>query len=78
MNPHVSAITLGVSDVSRAKQFYGEGLGWPVDQDHGQFVSFKATDGSSLVALYAWDDLAADAGVPSEGSGFRGIPPTTP
>ncbi|MDQ1518363.1 MAG: hypothetical protein QOE80_4193, partial [Actinomycetota bacterium] len=25
MNPHVSVITLGVRDLPRAKQFYGEG-----------------------------------------------------
>lgn len=38
MNPHVSFITLGVSDLQRAKQFYGEGLGWPIQVDQGQFV----------------------------------------
>lgn len=73
MNPHVSAITLGVRDMDRAKRFYSEGLGWPIQQDHGQFVSFKPATGSSVLGLYQWDALAADAGVPAEGSGFRGI-----
>jgi len=73
MKPHVSAITLGVRDVNRAKQFYSEGLGWPIEQDHGEFISFSSSNGSSVLALYRWDALAADAGVPADGSGFRGI-----
>jgi len=73
MNPEITAITLGVSDLNRAKQFYGEGLGCPIDKDYPVFVSFNLGDGSSELALYTWDALAADAGVPSEGSGFRGV-----
>jgi predicted enzyme related to lactoylglutathione lyase len=30
MNPHIGFVTLGVGDLNRAKQFYSEGLGWPV------------------------------------------------
>lgn len=73
MKPFVSAITLGVNDVARAKQFYSEGLGWPILQDFGQFVSFGLNDGATALALYQWDALAADAGVPAKGDGFRGI-----
>lgn len=73
MNPQVNAITLGVSDLARAKQFYGEGLGCPVKQDHEAFVSFDLGDGSSVLALYTRDALAYDAGVPAEGSGFTGF-----
>jgi uncharacterized protein len=72
MNPHVTAITLGVRDMDRAKRFYAEGLGCPIDQDHGIFVSFNLGQGSSL-ALYGWDAAAQDAGVAPEGSGFRGV-----
>lgn len=43
------------------------------DQDYGQFVSFNLGDGSSALALYPWEAVAADAGVGPEGSGFRGI-----
>ncbi len=35
MKPHVSTITLGVSDVARAKKFYAEDLGWPIAQEQG-------------------------------------------
>src|SRR5947209_11416273 len=73
MNPHVSVITLGVRDLSRAKQFYSEGLGWPIQQDYDVWVSFSLGDGSSALGLYAWDALAADAGVDADGSGFRGV-----
>jgi catechol 2,3-dioxygenase-like lactoylglutathione lyase family enzyme len=73
MNPHVSVITLGVRDLPRAKQFYGEGLGWPVEQDYPVWVSFKMGEGSSTVGLHPWEALAGDAGVPADGDGFRGV-----
>jgi predicted enzyme related to lactoylglutathione lyase len=73
MNPHVSAITLGVRDFNRAKQFYSEGLGWPIQQEHGEWVSFSVGNGSSALGLLSWDALAEDAGVAPDGSGFRGI-----
>jgi len=69
----VTAIMLGVEDVARSKKFYGEGLGCTIDQDHPNFVSFTLGDGSSSLALYQWEAAAQDAGVSSEGSGFRGV-----
>jgi uncharacterized protein len=72
MKPHVNVITLGVRDLARAKAFYAEGLGWPVRVEDYNWVCFTLGDGSSVLALYPWDELAADAGVPAEGSGFRG------
>jgi catechol 2,3-dioxygenase-like lactoylglutathione lyase family enzyme len=73
MNPHISVITLGVSDIQRAKEFYGKGLGWPIHQDFPQWVSFNLDNGSSALGLYQWDSLAEDAGMPAEGGGFRGV-----
>ena len=73
MKPHVSVITLGVKDIARAKKFYGEGLGCTVNQDYPGFVSFDLGDGSSSLALYEREAAAQDAGVSSEGSGFRGV-----
>jgi catechol 2,3-dioxygenase-like lactoylglutathione lyase family enzyme len=72
MNPYVSAITLGVRDLDRAKKFY-EALGWPIAMDQPYWVSFKMGDGSCDLGLYPWDALAGDAGVPAESSGFRGF-----
>jgi hypothetical protein len=69
----VTAIMLGVEDLARSKRFYGDGLGCTIDQDHPNFVSFDLGDGSSTLALYQREAAAQDAGVPSEGSGFRGL-----
>jgi catechol 2,3-dioxygenase-like lactoylglutathione lyase family enzyme len=69
----VTAIMLGVDDLARSKKFYAEGLGCTVDQDYPNFVSFDLGDGSSSLALYEREAAAQDAGVPSEGSGFRGV-----
>jgi uncharacterized protein len=71
MKPHISMITLGVEDVNRAKEFYGKGLGWPIEQDYEQWVSFKLGDGASGLGLYQRAALADDAGVAADGSGFR-------
>jgi uncharacterized protein len=68
----VTAIMLGVADLARSKSFYRDGLGCEIDQDHPHFVSFKLGKGSSSLALYDREAAAQDAGVPAEGSGFRG------
>lgn len=69
----VTAIMLGVEDLARSKKFYGEGLGCTIDQDYPNFVSFNLGNGSSSLALYEREAAAQDAGVPAEGSGFRGV-----
>ena len=68
----VAAIMLGVEDLARSKRFY-ESLGCAIDQDHPSFVSFDLGSGSSSLALYPREAAAQDAGVPAEGSGFRGV-----
>ena len=73
MPVQVTAIMLGVEDLARSKRFYGDGLGCAIDQDHRTFVSFNLGGGSSSLALYQWEAAAKDAGVSSEGSGFRGV-----
>jgi catechol 2,3-dioxygenase-like lactoylglutathione lyase family enzyme len=69
----VTAIMLGVEDLARSKRFYRDGLGCAIDQDHATFVSFNLGDRSSSLALYQREAAAQDAGVSSEGSGFRGV-----
>ncbi len=68
----VTAIMLGVEDLARSKKFY-EDLGAAVEQDYPNFVSLNLGDGSSSLALYQWEAAAQDAGVSSEGAGFRGV-----
>jgi uncharacterized protein len=69
----VTVIMIGVEDLARSKKFYGEGLGCAIDQDYPNFVSFDLGEGSSSLALYEREASAQDAGVSSEGSGFRGV-----
>jgi catechol 2,3-dioxygenase-like lactoylglutathione lyase family enzyme len=64
---------IGVEDLSRSKSFYGEGLGCTIEQDYPNFVSFNLGDASSSLALYPREAAAQDAGVSSQGSGFRGV-----
>ena len=73
MKPAVNVITLGVRDLARAKRFYGEGLGWPIRAEDDDWVCFTLGDGDTVLALYPWDQLAEDATVPAEGTGFRGV-----
>jgi catechol 2,3-dioxygenase-like lactoylglutathione lyase family enzyme len=73
MSLQVNVVMLGVGNVERAKKFYVDGLGCGVDQDHPGFVRITLGDGSSKLALYEWDAVADDAGVPPAGSGFRGF-----
>lgn len=68
----ISAIMLGVKDLDRAKKFYAEALGFKIDKDTRNFVSFDLGEGAPQLALYEWEAAAGDAGVPAEGSGFRG------
>jgi catechol 2,3-dioxygenase-like lactoylglutathione lyase family enzyme len=63
---------LGVENLDRAKKFYGEGLGYKIEKDTRNFVSFSLGEGSPQLALYEWDAAAQDAGVSAVGSGFRG------
>jgi hypothetical protein len=64
---------IGVEDLARSKEFYGEGLGCTIEQDYPNFVKFNLGEGSSSLALYEREAAAQDAGVSSEGSGFRGV-----
>lgn len=61
MDHRFSLLTLGVRDVARAAEFY-EAVGFERRHDLGAIV-FLPTTGPAL-ALYGWDDLAADAGLP--------------
>ena len=69
----VTAIMIGVKDLARSKKFYEEGLGCMIDKDYPNFVLINLGEGSSSLALYEREAAAQDAGVSSEGSGFRGV-----
>ncbi len=68
MDPRISIITLGVSDLAHSVEFYRDGLGLPL-REGGDGIAFFETNGTWL-ALFPRDSLAADATVPAEGEGF--------
>ena len=68
MEPRISLITLGVSDLERSLRFYRDGLGFPTTWNVDKGVIFFQTSGTTL-ALYPYIDLARDVG-PS----FQDIP----
>ncbi len=69
MKPRMSMITLGVDDLQRAIDFYGNGLGFPRNGDD-EDVAFFSLNGTWL-GLYGRKALAQDAQVPPEGTGFN-------
>jgi catechol 2,3-dioxygenase-like lactoylglutathione lyase family enzyme len=73
MKPGISIVTLGVRDFLRAKEFYAERLGWPVQQEDDNWVCFILEGGRTALTLYPWEELAADARVSPAGDGFRGV-----
>lgn len=72
MEPYISLITLGVTDLERSLCFYRDGLHWPLSGASGGDVAFIRTGGVAL-ALYPRALLAADANLAADGSGFGGI-----
>ncbi|WP_229399582.1 VOC family protein [Micromonospora okii] len=76
MEQRISLVTLGVTDLPRARAFY-ERLGWR-GQEVEETVFFQA--GGLAVVLWARDKLAADAGIADSGAdngntgdGFGGV-----
>jgi predicted lactoylglutathione lyase len=70
MDQRVSLITLGVSDLSRARAFY-ERLGWETNAAPDDDVVFFQA-GGSIVGLWGRRMLTEDSGVDDPG-GFGGV-----
>ena len=71
MEPRISLITLGVTDLELATRFYEECLGLPRLKTPPSVTFFEL--GKTWLALWARASLAADAGLPVQGSGFPGF-----
>jgi catechol 2,3-dioxygenase-like lactoylglutathione lyase family enzyme len=68
----VSLITLGVSDLARARRFYEEGLGWRRGNSDDSVAFYEIPGG--IFALWSRAALADDAGVEAAGGGgFAGV-----
>lgn len=72
--PRLTVITLGVSDIRASVAFY-DALGFARRlKATGEAVAFYET-GGAVLALYPWDQLAADAALPDQPrpTTFRGV-----
>lgn len=71
MKQRVSLVTLGVSDLGRARRFYA-GLGWETNAAPGDDVVFFQAGGDMIVALWDRAQLAKDSCVEDRG-GWGGL-----
>jgi catechol 2,3-dioxygenase-like lactoylglutathione lyase family enzyme len=71
MEPRISLITLGVSDLERSIRFYRDGLGLPQRKGPDEIAFFET--GGTWLSLYSREALAEDATVSADGSGFPGF-----
>ena len=74
MEPRISIITLGVTDLERSYRFYHEGLGLPTTRNPESGIVFFQTSGVCL-ALYPLSELAEDVSpnYPCDRGSFSGI-----
>jgi uncharacterized protein len=63
-------VSIGAGSLERAKRFYVEGLGLPIDRAEGPFVAFTTEHGRSGLALYSAGPLAFESGLVD---GYRGV-----
>jgi len=70
MEQRISILTLGVADLATSRDFY-ERLGWRPSMESEGIVFFQA--GGIALALYPREELARDARISPEGSGFNRV-----
>ncbi len=68
MEPRITVITLGVSDLEQSLTFYRDGLGWPTEgivgtEFEGGAVAFFPLSNGLQLALYPKHQIAEDANV---------------
>lgn len=71
MEQRLTLITLGVSDLKRSRAFYVEKFGWTPVENSSEEIVFFALKGGIQLALFPDQELARDAQVDGNGSGFR-------
>jgi catechol 2,3-dioxygenase-like lactoylglutathione lyase family enzyme len=75
VEPRISIITLGVSDLPASTAFYRDGLKLPLltEKSSEDISFFEVNKGSLWLALYPAQLLAEDATVAPDGTGFKGF-----
>jgi predicted lactoylglutathione lyase len=71
MEQRISLITLGVANLARSIAFY-ERLGWQRSVKAAEGVAFFQAGGMAL-GLWSLEELAKDAGLSPERTGFTGV-----
>lgn len=71
MEPRISIITLGVSDLDKSTRFYRDGLGFEVYEAGGPSITFFLL-GNVMLALYPLEELVAETGSGTPGANPRG------
>jgi len=71
VKPRISMISLAVKDLEKSIEFYESGLNFP-KMESPPSVAFFTLNGTWL-GLFGREDLARDATISSEGSGYGGI-----
>jgi uncharacterized protein len=69
MQPRITLVTLGVSDLERSKAFYNDVLGWSPFLDNGGTVMYQLN--GMILSLFPQPELMKDAAVPNEPKGPR-------
>lgn len=70
MEQRLTFVTLGVSDLEVSRQFYQYTFGWdPEPSSSGDVIFFKLN--GIVLSLFPREELAKDAGVSPDGTGFR-------
>lgn len=72
MRQKLNLITLGVNDFERSVDFFEKGLGWEKSTASTEGLALFPL-GGIVLALHPRKDLAEDATVNAEGTGFSGI-----
>lgn len=72
MRQKINIITLGVSNLKRALDFYEKGLGWVKSAASQEQIAFFQM-GGVIFSLYSREALADDVKIDANGSGFSGI-----
>lgn len=69
MDQRITLVTLGVDDLAESRRFFEDGLGWQRAKVESDEVAFYQC-GSMALGLFGRKDLATDAGLEDNGSGF--------
>ena len=72
MKPRLNIVTIGVKDLQKSREFYQNALGWQPSKNSDDKIVFFA-QGGIILGLYPIEELAKDAEIPPQRSGFSGV-----